>query len=128
MTRMTLAISTIGCVIALVSSASAYDGNWRRGQVYYQGVCTPCHKATNPEGIPANSRTIAEWTAYMHADKHDMLKRYVSQAYRAEIWAKNRVAEKFYSVNAHELLQDIKAYMVIGAKDGDVPVSWWRER
>ena len=128
MTRMTLAISTLGCVIALTSAASAYDGDWKRGRIYYQGVCTPCHKATaNPEGIPADSRTIAEWTAYMQADKHragkDTLKQYFSQSYRAEIRAKNRVADRFFSASDQDLLQDVKAFVINGAKDGDAPAG-----
>ena len=75
-------------MLALTTAASAYDGDWKRGRVYYQGVCTSCHKATSkPEGIAPNDYTIAEWTAYLAADKHakgkDTLKQYVSQAYRA---------------------------------------------
>ena len=71
MRRMILATSTLVGVVMLTSVASAYDGDWKRGRVYYQGVCTPCHKATaNPEGIPANNYTIAEWTSYLAADKH----------------------------------------------------------
>jgi len=127
MTRTILATSTLACVIALTSAASAYDGDWKRGRIYYQGVCTPCHRATQPEGIPANSRTIAEWNAYLQAGKHnagkDTLKQYVSQAYRSEIRAKNRVADRFFSASDEDLLQDVKAFVVNGAKDGDAPAG-----
>jgi cytochrome c5 len=126
MTRTTLATSIL-CVVALTSAASAYDGSWRRGRVYYQGVCTPCHKQTNPEGIPADSRTKAEWAAYVQADKHrgakETLKQFVSQAYRGEIKATNKVAERFLSVKDEELFEDIKAFMINGAKDGDAPAG-----
>jgi hypothetical protein len=128
MRRMILTTSTLACVVMLTSVASAYDGDWKRGRVYYQGVCTPCHKATaNPEGIPANNYTIAEWTSYLAADKHgagkDTVKQYVSQSYRTEIKAKNKVAERFFSVADQDLLQDVKAFVINGAKDGDAPAG-----
>jgi hypothetical protein len=126
MIRMALAISTL-CAVALTSAASAYDGDWKRGRVYYQGVCTPCHKKSNPDGIPADSRTKAEWSAYVQADKHhgakETLKQYVSQAYRAEIKANNRVADRFFSVKDEDLMQDVKAFVINGAKDGDAPAG-----
>ncbi len=128
MSRMMLAISALTCLIGLTSVASAYDGDWKRGRVYYQGVCTPCHKATaNPEGIPANAYTIAEWTAYLQANKHGAGKgtvtQYISQTYRGEIKAKNKVAERFGSVPDDNLLQDVKAFVINGAKDGDAPAG-----
>jgi cytochrome c553 len=128
MKRLIVAASALSCLVALTTVASAYDGDWKRGRVYYQGVCTPCHKATaNPEGIPANAYTIAEWNAYLAADKHaagkGTVKQYVSQGYRAEIKAKNKVADKFGSVPDQDLLQDVKAFVVNGAKDGDAPAG-----
>ena len=28
-----------------VSAAQAYDGEWKRGRIYYRQVCTTCHTA-----------------------------------------------------------------------------------
>ena len=126
--RLIVAAASLSCLVALTAAASAYDGDWKRGRVYYQGVCTPCHKAaTKSEGIPANAYTIAEWNAYLQTDKHargkDTIKQYVSQAYRGEIKATNKVANKFFSVADQDLLTDIKAFVVNGAKDGDAPAG-----
>ncbi len=128
MKRVTFALATLSCVIALTSAASAYEGNWKRGRVYYQGVCTPCHKATTkPEGIPANSYTIAEWNAYFAADKHaggkETLSQYISQAYRTKIKSDNKVADKFLPVSDKDLFEDVKAFAVNGAKDGGAPAG-----
>ena len=128
MNRLTFALSTLICVITLNSSALAYDGNWKLGRVYYQGVCTPCHKATTkPEGIPASSMTMAEWATYIQTDKHnqgkDTLSQYVSQKYRVDIKASNKVADKFSSVPDQNLILDVKAFVINGAKDGDAPAG-----
>ena len=128
MKRLIVVASVVSALVALTSAASAYDGDWKRGRVYYQGVCTSCHKATSkPDGIAANDYTIAEWNAYLAADKHnkgkDTLTQYVSQAYRAEIKAKNKVADRFQSVANQDLLLDVKAFVVNGAKDGDAPAG-----
>jgi cytochrome c5 len=126
--RLIVAASSLSCLVALTTAAGAYDGDWKRGRLYYQGVCTPCHKATaKPEGIPANDYTIAEWNAYLAADKHargkDTIKQYVSQSYRAEIKAKNKVADRLLSASDQDLLLDVKAFVVNGAKDGDAPAG-----
>lgn len=111
----------------VVSLAQAYDGDWKRGRVYYRSVCTACH-TTKPVGaINPSSRTKAEWSAYIKADKHakgkETVKQYVSKAYRASIKATNRAAEKFAEVPEQELMIDVTAFLVKGAKDGDAPAS-----
>ena len=128
MRRLIVAAASLSCLAVLTTAASAYDGDWKRGRVYYQGVCTTCHKVSGkPEGIPPSNYTIAEWNAYVAADKHargkDTLKQYVSQAYRAEIKAKNKVADRFQTVPDENLLLDVKAFVVNGAKDGDAPAG-----
>ena len=127
MNRLTVALSTLIWVIALNTAASAYDGDWKRGRVYYQGVCTPCHRITKPEGIPANAYTKAEWTSYLSTDKHnagkDSVSQYLSVNYRGEIKDKNKVADKFIAVPDQNLLQDVKAFVINGAKDGDAPAG-----
>jgi hypothetical protein len=128
MNRLTFALCTLTAVLALNSAAFAYDGNWKLGRVYYQGVCTPCHRATTkPEGIAANSMTKAEWSEYLATDKHDRgkdtLSQYLSQSYRGQIKAGNKVADKFFSVPDQNLLLDVKAFVINGAKDGDAPAG-----
>ncbi|MDO8890452.1 MAG: hypothetical protein Q8K43_12895 [Sulfurimicrobium sp.] len=109
------------------TTAQAYDGDWKRGRIYYRQVCTSCHVAKTEKAISPTTKTKAEWAAYLQADKHakgkDSVKQYISQQYRASIKASNKAAEKFADVPDQELLEDIKAFVTKGAKDGDSPAS-----
>jgi cytochrome c5 len=117
------------CVLGAPFAASAADGDWKRGRVYYRMVCTACHSepAGGGKAIAPTVKTKAEWAAYIQADKHakgkDSLKSYVSKEYRAKIKATNKAAEKYADVPDEELLNDIKAFVIKGAKDGDSPAS-----
>lgn len=108
-------------------SAAAYDADWKRGRIYYRSVCTSCHVALPIGQINPSSKTMAEWSGYLQADKHakgkDTVKNYVSKAYRASIKSANKAAEKFAEVPDQELLDDVKAFLVKGAKDGDAPAN-----
>ena len=120
---------TVAAVAALTlsHSAQAYDADWKRGRVYYRAVCTACHLVQPIGSLSPSSKAKAEWTAYMDADKHakgkEAVKHYVSKAYRASIRSGNKAAEKFADVPDAELFDDIKAFLIKGAKDGDAPAS-----
>ena len=118
-----LALAALG----VAAQAAAYDGDWKRGRIYYRSVCTSCHVASPVGGINPSSKTKAEWNAYLQADKHakgkDAVSHYVSQGYRNSIKAANKAAEKFADVPDKELAEDIKAFLLKGAKDGDAPAS-----
>jgi cytochrome c5 len=120
-----VAASALGALVALTGAASAYDGDWKRGRVYYRMVCTACHTEQAGGAIAPSAKTKAEWTAYIQADKHakgkDTVKQYVSKQYRDSIKAKNKAAEKYADVPEAELLADIKAFVLYGAKDSDNP-------
>jgi cytochrome c5 len=126
-TKLSLSIALAILGATAYTSAQAYDGDWKRGRVYYRQVCTSCHVAKTDQSIAPTSRTKAEWTAYLQADKHakgkESLKQYVSKQYRASIKATNKAAEKFADVPDQELLEDVKAFVLKGAKDGDSPAS-----
>lgn len=113
--------------IVLSLPAQAYDADWKRGRIYYRSVCTSCHVAMPVGSINPSSKTQAEWAAYLQANKHakgkDTLTHYVSKPYRASIKAGNKAAEKFADTPDAELLDDIKAFLLKGAKDGDAPAS-----
>ena len=121
-----LSLCLLGCGL-VASAAHAADGDWKRGRVYYQKVCTECHTAKAGGAIAPNTRTMADWTKYLNADKHakgkEPLKMYVSKAYRASIKATNKAAEKYADVPDEQLFNDVKAFMLKGAKDGDSPAS-----
>ena len=107
--------------------AQAYDADWKRGRVYYRGVCTTCHVASPIGSINPSTKTKAEWTAYLQANKHakgkDTVSQYYSKAYRTSIKSGNKAAEKFADTPDQELADDLKAFLLKGAKDGDAPAT-----
>jgi len=121
-----LSLCLLGCGL-VASAANAADGDWKRGRVYYQKVCTDCHTAKAGGTVAPNTRTMAEWTNYLNADKHakgkEPLKQYASKGFRASIKASNKAAEKYADVPDEQLFNDIKTFMLKGAKDGDSPAS-----
>jgi len=121
-----LSLCLLGCGLA-ASAANAADADWKRGRVYYQKVCTDCHTAKAGGAIAPNSRTMADWTTYLNADKHakgkESLKKFMSKEYRAGIKATNKAAERYADLPDEQLFNDVKAFMLKGAKDGDSPAS-----
>ena len=121
-----LSLCLLGCGLA-AGAADAADGDWKRGRVYYQKVCTDCHTAKAGGAIAPNTRTMADWTTYLNADKHakgkESLKKYTSKEYRAGIKASNKAAERYADLPDEQLFNDVKAFLLKGAKDGDSPAS-----
>lgn len=122
-----LACTILVGVIIAPSVAQAADPDWKRGRIYYRMVCTACHEGQAGGAIAPNTRTKAEWAAYLQIDKHakgkDLASYYVSKTYRDSIKASNKAAEKFADVPDRDLFDDIKAFVIRGAKDGDAPAS-----
>ena len=125
MTALTLTVGLLG--VTAMETAQAYDADWKRGRVYYRQVCTSCHMAQVNKQFGPNEKTKADWAAYLTADKHakgkDSVKQYYSKAYRASIKASNKAAEKFADTPDQELMDDVKAFLIRSAKDGDAPAS-----
>jgi len=122
-----IASALLAGIVMLPIAVQAADGDWKRGRVYYRMVCTACHTTTPAGAIAPNARTKADWTAYLQADKHakgkDTVKLYVSKQYRDRIKATNKAAATFADVPEADLLNDVRAFMLRGAKDGDEPAS-----
>jgi len=120
-------VAALIVLLAAASAANAYDADWKRGRVYYRSVCTTCHTASPVGSINPSTRTKADWNAYLMLDKHakgkDTVSKYVSTAYRASIKSTNKAAEKFAATPDKELTEDIKAFLVRGAKDGEAPAT-----
>jgi len=114
-------------LLATPFASLAEDGDWKRGRIYYRMVCTSCHTDKAGGAISPTVKTMAEWQAYIKADKHakgkDSLKYYVGAKYRDSIKATNKAAAKFSDVSEDELMNDIKAFVTKGAKDGDAPAK-----
>ena len=116
--------------ITMDIAVAAGKANWKRGRVYYRMVCTVCHIQETGAAISPNSLTIAEWNAYMDADKHDAtgksnpkLSHYTSKSYRESIKDSNKAAKKFLKMPDAALFADVKSFVVHGAKDSDTPAS-----
>ncbi|MFW2371772.1 MAG: hypothetical protein ACN4GM_01525 [Gammaproteobacteria bacterium] len=105
--------------------AQAGDGNWKKGRIYYRMVCTACHTDNAGGSISPSTMTKAEWGAYIDADSHakgkDKLSYYVSKAYRESIKDTNKAAAKFIKIPNADLMADVKAFVIHGAKDSDNP-------
>jgi hypothetical protein len=116
---------------AILPTAHAADGVWKLGRIYYQNICTDCHKKQAGGAIAPSSYTKAEWNAYIEADKHakekDSLKHYVSKEYRDSVEADNKIPyktvnnKKIAKKSPEELMADLHAFVILGAKDGDKP-------
>ncbi|MBI5462214.1 MAG: hypothetical protein HY941_08535 [Gammaproteobacteria bacterium] len=129
MKRLAAAL-TLVCVGLTSVNALAEDANPKRGRVYFKMVCTVCHMTQAGKAIPPSSLTMAEWGAYMDADKHDKsgasntsVKYYVSQEYRKSVADSNKAAKKFLDVPDAQLFADVRAFAISGAKDSDTPAS-----
>lgn len=110
--------------------AADTEGNKRRGQVYYRMVCTPCHLQQAGNTIPPMQLTMAEWKAYIQADKHakggdanSSMRYYVSREYRQSIKDNNKAAAKFLDLPDAQLHADVRAFVISGAKDSDTPAT-----
>jgi cytochrome c5 len=114
-------------ILAAPFAANAEDGDWKRGRIYYRMVCTACHIEKAGGAISPSTKSMAEWKAYIVADKHakgkDSLKYYVSAKYRDSIKATNKAAAKFSDISDADLMNDLKAFVNKGAKDGDAPAK-----
>ena len=113
------------CAFAVPYVAQAADGNWKKGRIYYRMVCTACHVDQAGGAIPPSTNTKAEWDAYIAADKHakgkDKLSYYISKEYREKIKDSNKAAASLINVADAELMADVKAFVIYGAKDSDNP-------
>jgi len=122
-----LLLALAAITLAAPLAAGAYEGNWKRGDIYYRMVCSDCHKSQPCGPIAPNSRTRAEWMSYLEADKHakgkEALKPYFGKAFRASIAGKNKAAAKFADVPDAELQADVEALLMRSAKDGDAPTG-----
>jgi len=118
--------SILICLLGAPLLSQAADADWKRGRVYYRMVCTACH-VEKASAIAPSTKTMAEWNAYLLADKHakgkDSVKYYVSKKYRDSVKATNKAAEKYADVPEQDLFEDLKAFVIKGAKDGDSPAS-----
>ena len=121
---------TAAALLALLGasfSAHAYDADWKRGRLYYRSVCTTCHTAAPVGAISPSTKTKADWTAYLLTDKHakgkEAVSKYVSKAYRDSIKDSNKTASKFADSPEKELMEDIKSFLIKGAKDGEAPAT-----
>lgn len=121
-------LSIAAALMSIGASAFAYEGDLKRGRLYFRQICTTCHQETIGKAIAPNERLKAEWAAYIKADKHDKtgksnpsVKYFTTKAYRETIKGKNKAAEKLLNANDAELYADVQAWLQYAAKDSDNP-------
>jgi cytochrome c553 len=120
--------SVVAVLLAVGTSAFAYDGDLKRGRLYFRQICTTCHQKMIGKPIAPNERLKADWNAYVKADKHDKtgksnpsVKYFITKAYRETIKGENKAAEKLLNANDAELYADVQAWLLYSAKDSDNP-------
>lgn len=121
-------ISVAAVLLTLGASAFAYDGDLKRGRLYFRQICTACHQTMLGKAIAPNERLKADWSAYIKADKHDKtgksnpsVKYFTTKAYRETIKGSNKAAEKLLNANDAEIYADVQAWLQYSAKDSDNP-------
>lgn len=124
MTRISIAVA----LLAISASAFAYEGELKRGRLYFRQICTTCHQEMIGKAIAPNERLKADWAAYIKADKHDKtgksnpsVKYFTTKAYRETIKSRNKAADKLLNANDAELYADVQAWLQYSAKDSDNP-------
>ena len=120
-----LTAAAIALVLAPSSPALAEDeGIWKRGRIYYRSVCTACHEVEIGHSIAPAEKTIAEWNAWIETEEGAAhLGQYVSQDYRNELAPDNKVAASFASLSDTEMWNDVRAFVIYGAKDSANPAT-----
>jgi hypothetical protein len=110
-----------------LTAAQADEADWKRGRIYYRAVCTACHAGQPIGQIAPSAYTKADWATYLKADKHakgkEPVSKFWSTAYRTEVKATNKAAERFLPIAEAQLAADLYLFLEKGAKDGDSPAS-----
>jgi len=126
--RLLAKFSVVAALLTAGASAFAYEGDLKRGRLYFRQICTACHQEMLGKAIAPNERLKADWAAYIKADKHDKsgksnpsVKYFTTKAYRETIKGKNKAAEKLLNANDAELYTDVQAWLQYAAKDSDNP-------
>jgi hypothetical protein len=126
---LTASLLILVIIPGVISAAGNNIGDWKRGRIYYRLVCNACHKEEIGQAISPGDFTIAEWKAIIDEEKHapasnanPSILYYVSRGYREWIKRDNRAAEKFLDIPEQDLLNDVRSFVLQGAKDSDTPV------
>ncbi len=123
-----LSLLLVPLMVFSMAWATEKPGNWKRGRIYYRMVCTACHVNDGGESLSPADKTIAEWKDYLDADYHTAnqnadpsVQYYMGRDYRESIKDTNKAAAKFLDLPEEDLSQDLRAFVVHGAKDSDTP-------
>ena len=125
-----ISVFTIVMIVLLgFSTLAKAEGNWKKGRIYYQMVCSECHLKDAGGKIAPAEKTKAEWVDYFEKNIHGpqgaptkyTASYFVSEEYRESIKDTNRAAKKMLKIPADQLLDDVIAFVVHTAKDSDQP-------
>lgn len=126
--KIIVTTALVALAMGLSGQAIAGKGQWKKGRIYYQMVCTECHINEANRKISPAEKTRAEWAEYFQADRHHAgddkpASYYVSSEFRNRIKDQNRAAMKMLKLPDAQLLEDVKAFTEYGAKDSDQPAT-----
>jgi cytochrome c5 len=105
------------------------QGKEKRGQVYFQHVCSHCHQQQYQIEVPPKDYTIAQWHDYFQKNEHLMEKNrhpftdFFTLEYREQLAHNNKVLTLMLGLSDEEIKIDVAKYIINGAKDSDNPQS-----
>ncbi len=99
-------------------------GNEKLGQVYYEQVCSRCHKAELGRAISPADKASREWDQLFGDDRHGQhpqpLSYFFSAAYRQQA-SHIEVVQVYRDLPAEQLRLGLYKFAILGAKDSDMP-------
>ena len=122
---VTFMLTAASLLLGPVGQAMAEEeGNWKRGRIYYHSVCTACHTDELGKSVSPAEKTIAEWKLYLASETGSgHVGEFVSQDYRNMVAGENKVAGKFAPISNEDMLADVRAFVIHGAKDSATPAT-----
>jgi len=119
-------IAAAASLLALTTAEAIAEepGNWKKGRLYYRAVCTACHVDEAGGSIAPAEYKIQEWKDYLEAERGvEHVGQYIAQSHREAAAPENKVAAAFAKLTDEELLADVRAFVVYGAKDSATPAT-----
>jgi hypothetical protein len=105
------------------------QGNEKLGQVYYEQICTRCHKIELGYPVSPSEKTSFEWDELLAANHHganqvaplSSLDYFFSRDYRQSVISRVEVVRVYKDVSPGDLRQGVYKFVILGAKDSDMP-------
>jgi len=119
-------VAAAASLLALTTTQAIAEepGNWKKGRLYYRAVCTACHVDEAGGSIAPAAYKIQEWKDYLVSERGAThTGEFITQAHREAVAPENKVAAAFAKLPDEELLADVRAFVIYGAKDSATPAT-----